>query len=93
MNETAKQVDLCVNALMIDCGAAYTAGFLTSQLTAAIDSMPKTKQKAFLAQLRHVTGTAVKVKVKSLMTGQEVELPWDQVGGPCDPSTERYWSM
>lgn len=31
--------------------------------------------------------------VKSLMSGQMVEIPYEDRGGPCDPSTERYWSM
>lgn len=93
MNDTAKQIDLCVNALMTDQGAAYTAGFLNSQLAAAVDLLPKTKQKMFIAQLRQVVGAAVKVKVTNILSGQEVEIAWDEVGGPCDPSTERYHSM
>lgn len=31
--------------------------------------------------------------VKNLMTGAMVEIDYREVGGPCDPSTERYWSM
>lgn len=80
-------------AMMQDRGADYTAGFLVSQLNAALQLMPKTKQKMFLAQFRSVVGATVKVKVKNLMTGAECEIPWDQQGGPCDPSMERYWSM
>ena len=93
MNTNAKEIDLCVNALMNDRGAAYTAGFLNSQLAAAVDMLPKTKQKMFIASLRRVTGQVVKVKVKNLLSGGEVEIDWDQVGGPCDPSTELYHSM
>jgi len=33
------------------------------------------------------------VKVKSLVGGKEVEIRRVDVGGCCDPSTERYWSM
>jgi len=33
------------------------------------------------------------VLVKSLMTGEDVEIDHRDRGGPCDPSTERYWSM
>lgn len=33
------------------------------------------------------------VTVKSLMTGQDVQIEASAVGGPCDPSTERFWSM
>lgn len=31
--------------------------------------------------------------VKNLMTGQMVEIDYQDLGGPCDPSTERYWTM
>ena len=34
-----------------------------------------------------------KVTVTSLMSGREVEIAKTAVGGVCDPSTERYWSM
>lgn len=33
------------------------------------------------------------VKVRSLMTGAEVEIPAQDRGTCVDPSTERYWSM
>lgn len=33
------------------------------------------------------------VIVKSLMTGKDVEIDYRDLGGPCDPSTERHWSM
>ena len=33
------------------------------------------------------------VIVKNLMTGKDVEIDYRDRGGPCDPSTERYWSM
>ena len=29
----------------------------------------------------------------NLMTGKPFQIRADQVGGPCDPATERYWSM
>ena len=33
------------------------------------------------------------VTVRNLMTGKDVEIDSRDAGGPCDPSTERYWSM
>lgn len=33
------------------------------------------------------------VTVKSLMTGADVVIRKTQLGGCCDPSTERYWTM
>jgi len=33
------------------------------------------------------------VSVKSLMSGEMVQIRAEDRGGPCDPSTERFWSM
>lgn len=33
------------------------------------------------------------VSVKSLMTGERVDIPLRQRGTVCDPSMESYWSM
>jgi hypothetical protein len=55
--------------------------------------MPKTKQKEFMAQFESTVGSVVTVKVKNCLSGKEVEIRWDQVGGPCDPSTEKYHTM
>lgn len=33
------------------------------------------------------------VTVKSLMNGKDVQIRKTEVGGCCDPSTERYWTM
>jgi len=33
------------------------------------------------------------VTVKNLMTGADTQIRRDEVGGPCDPSMERFWSM
>ena len=39
-------------------------------------------------------GRNTKTTVKSIMgNGKEIEMSIADVGGPCDPSTERYWSM
>ena len=88
-----QDVSQAVDVLYEQEGAAWTAGFLTTQLIAAVDQLPKSKQKMFMAQLNAIVGSKVKVKVQNCLSGQEVEIPWDSVGGPCDPSTERYHSM
>lgn len=41
----------------------------------------------------HLDFEPLTAMVKNLMTGQMVEIDYKEVGGPCDPSTERYWSM
>jgi hypothetical protein len=38
-------------------------------------------------------GFRKQVAVKNLMSGKEVMIDINEVGGCCDPSTERYWSM
>lgn len=87
------QINSGVNALANQEGWAYTAGFLQSQLLQAIALLPKTKQKVMIADFERAVGMKVKVKVTNLLSGKEVELAWDEVGGPCDPSTERYHCM
>ncbi len=74
-------------------GDAYTAGFLLSQLKAVVDMLPKSKRAAAIASFKAVVGSNVKVTVKNLMGGEAVEIPLSDVGGPCDPSTEKYWTM
>ena len=36
--------------------------------------------------------TPVKCQVRSLMSGELVEIDWAARGGPCDPSMESFWS-
>lgn len=93
MTETEKQVNLCANALTNTHGSSYTANILEHQLACAIELLPRTKRQTFMNQLRNVVGACVTVKVTNLLSGKEVEIPWNQVGGCCDPSTERYHCM
>jgi hypothetical protein len=55
-------------------------------------------RRAEAARAQQITEELVKnppeiVIVKSLMTGKDVAIRAVDQGGPCDPSTERYWSM
>ena len=43
-------------------------------------------RRDYLAQRQMVT-------VTNLVTGKLVRIPEDEVGGPCDPSTNRYHEM
>ena len=43
-------------------------------------------RREYLAQRQMVT-------VTNLVTGKPVRIPEDEVGGPCDPSTNRYHEM
>ncbi len=82
-----------VNALIKQEGYAYTLGFMQAQLQQILQYVPKTKQKMLLEDFEQAVGSKVTVKVKNLLSGIEMEIPWNEVGGPCDPSTERYHSM
>ena len=33
------------------------------------------------------------VEVENLLSKKKVKIRRSELGGPCDPSTERYWSM
>lgn len=75
-------------------GAGVTVElFLLEQLTAAVEQLPKTRRQVFIDSMRKAACQGVTVEVKSLMSGQMVSIPLENRGGPCDPSTERYWSM
>lgn len=74
-------------------GAGVTVElFLLEQLTAAVEQLPKTRRKVFIDSMRKAACQGVTVEVKSLMSGQMVSIPLENLGGPCDPSMESYWS-
>lgn len=80
-------------ALLAQEGSDYTAKVLLRELVQLVDQLPKTKQRAFLDRTHSIIGAKVKVPRVNVLTGKTVLVPWDQLGGPCDPSTERYHSM
>lgn len=82
-----------VYALVVDKGDAETVEHLCEVLVKLVESLPKSKQKAFLQSFEAGIGNKVKVTVKNILTGQDVVIRWDELGGPCDPSTERYHCM
>ena len=45
-----------------------------------------------VTSIEHFRELDIEVEVTSIMGGT-VTLRKSEVGGPCDPSTERYWSM
>lgn len=89
----AKNVNRASNAIVTHVSTDATVEFLKDMLTTAIEMLPKTKKKAFIENMNITVGRQVTVKVESLMNGQEVSIPWDQVNTSMDPSQERYWSM
>lgn len=82
-----------LEAILNEKGAEHAIEFAHKQLEAMFAMLPKTKQKQFKEQFRSAVGDCVTVTVKNCLTGKPVQIRWDQVGGPCDPSTERYHSM
>ena len=82
-----------LSKLMIDHESyAYAAGYLGSMLVEALEHMPKRKREQFLSRIRNEFESRFTAKVKSLMSGKEVEIPLRDVGTVCDPSQERYWT-
>lgn len=82
-----------VNALYDKMGPAFTAGVLTTQLELAVSMLPKAKREQFVRDFRRIVGNNVDVVVKNILSDKDVTIRWDEVGGPCDPSQERYHSM
>jgi len=89
-NQVALKQEL--NQMYEDQGAAFTAGYLNSMAQEMLNLMPKRQQKAFIKQVATFNGRQL-VTVKNLLSGKEVEIRREDVGGPCDPSMERYHSM
>ena len=89
-NQVALKDEL--NLMFKDQGAAFTAGYMNSMAQEMLNLLPKRKQKAFIKQVAAFNGRQL-VTVKNLLSGKEVEIRRCDVGGPCDPSMERYHSM
>ena len=70
---------------------AYEAGYLISALERALEMLPVGKRQEFLSDLERYNQPKTR-KVKSLMTGAELEIAYD-TPMCCDPSTETYWSL
>lgn len=89
-NQTALKDEL--NLMFAEQGAAFTAGYMNSMAQEMLNLLPKRKQKEFIKQVATFNGRQL-VTVKNCLSGQEVEIRREDVGGPCDPSTERFHSM
>jgi len=89
-NQTALKAEL--NLMYEDQGAAFTSGYLNSMAVEMLMLLPKRQQKAFIRQVATFNGRQL-VTVKNCLTGREVEIRREDVGGACDPSMERFHSM
>ena len=89
-NQTAIKDEL--NMMFKEQGAAFTAGYSNMMVQEMLMLLPKRKQKEFIQQVAAFNGRQL-VSVKNLLTGREVEIRREDVGGPCDPSMERFHSM
>lgn len=90
--ENQRELNQAINVMYEDQGAAFTSGYLNSMAQEMLALLPKRKQKEFIKGVQAFNGRQL-VKVKNCLTGAEVEIRREDVGGPCDPSTERYHSM
>ena len=89
-NQTALKDQL--NLMFTEQGAAFTAGYTNMMVQEMLNLLPKRKQKEFIRQVSAFNGRQL-VTVKNCLTGVEVEIRREDLGGPCDPSMERFHSM
>jgi hypothetical protein len=89
-NQVALKNEL--NLMFKEQGAAFTAGYSNMMVQEMLMLLPKRKQKEFVKQVADFNGRQL-VTVKNLLSGQEVEIRREDMGGPCDPSMERFHSM
>ena len=80
-------------AVMIkDQAPQFVAGYAVQMAVDMLGMLPKRKQKLFIKQVEAFNGRQL-VTVKNCLTGKEVEIRREDLGGPCDPSMERFHSM
>ena len=90
--ENQRALNVALNTMFADQGAAFAAGYMNSMAQEMLNLLPKRKQKEFIKSVEAFNGRQL-VTVKNLLSGAEVEIRREDVGGPCDPSTERFHSM
>ena len=90
--ENQRELNAALNVMYEDQGASFTAGYMNSMAQEMLNLLPKRKQKEFIKSVQAFNGRQL-VTVKNCLSGQEVEIRREDVGGPCDPSMERYHSM
>ena len=78
--------------MMKDQKGDFTAGYAVQMATDMLNLLPKRKQKEYLATIQRFNGWQL-VTVKNCLTGKDVEIRREDLGGPCDPSMERFHSM
>ena len=72
--------------------ARFVAGYAVQMAMDMLNGLPKRKQKEYLTCLRSFNDCQL-VTVKNLLTGLPVEIRRGDMGGPNDPSMERFHSM
>jgi hypothetical protein len=94
MFTTQNQQDLSeqLKLMFTEQGAQFTAGYMNMMAQEMLMLLPKRKQKEFIKQVAAFNGRQL-VTVKNLLTGKDVEIRREDMGGPCDPSMERFHSM
>ena len=90
--ENQRALKVALNVMYEDQGAAFTSGYMNSMAQEMLNLLPKRKQKEFIKQVEAFNGRQL-VTVKNCLTGKEVEIRREDLGGPCDPSQERFHSM
>jgi hypothetical protein len=90
--DNQRELNVALNVMFKDQGAEFAAGYMNSMAQEMLNLLPKRKQKEFIKQVETFNGRQL-VTVKNCLTGQEVEIRREDVGGPCDPSRELFHTM
>ena len=90
--ENQRALNVALNVMYEDQGAAFTSGYLNSMAQEMLNLLPKRKQKEFIKSVEAFNGRQL-VTVKNCLTGQEVEIRREDQGTCNDPSRELFHTM
>jgi len=90
--DVATEVYSVVDTMIKHNSYPYATGYMSSMIVELLSMLPVRKREAYIAEFRDEIESRIKVKVKSLMNDNEVEIPLKHVGTSLDPSQERYWT-
>jgi hypothetical protein len=90
--DNQRELGAALDLLYKEQGAEFASGYANSLAVEMLNLLPKRKQKEFIKQVTTFNGRQM-IKVKSLMSGAEVEIRREDRGSCVDPSTERFWTM
>ena len=90
--DNQRELNVALNTMYADQGAAFTSGYLNSMAQEMLNLLPKRKQKEFIKSVEAFNDRQL-VTVKNCLTGKEVEIRRGDMGTCNDPSRELFHTM